>query len=803
MSEWFLRGSLFALGFALVLVVIGTSVVMLMKRMQRHRLVQPISPVGKDEHPTSIVEPPDGLANTGLTGQDEVEKVYHAAASMPVPLSGDPETVLEATDQGLSDEAKAKAESEVPQPGAEPTPTASSGLDMETGIGGLLSMAITLARRQRRQLVSIEVLASMLIEHEDTTETLLALGVDRSGLQKAMTALIRAQPVFEDDATDIEPLPMEDFAQVLMEALRNCEGPCPTTRALLATILERQDGDAAKLLASYGVTLNALQRHGPLPESLSCVRAADLQHALPLPRATAKLVARLSGLLAQLEESREAIQGPQVLALGDGPHAEEHQAVLSIARALPTHRPLLLVARTIADQGKETRQALLEFLREVKQPTLLWISEVGPLFTEPDNALQAHAREGLASLLDALSPGPAALTLVFTFDPLYPHAQRMRRSAQGWLELPWSAPEADDRRALIEMRSKGEPATDTDGEDWRAALADLSEGMTLGDLDALLKRGRLMARLADRSWPDLQSLRTEASALRRQRIGNGMLAGSGQRHTASTARVQVSGNAAVGLDTLAGLDGVKAELERYRALVMDRVRFVEAGCRVPRGLLLQGPPGVGKTAIARAFAATLGRPFFSLAGSEFVELYVGVGPARVRDLFRSARAHQPCVIFIDELDAIGGRRDEGQNRETTATLNQLLVELDGFDVSDGVFVMAATNRINLLDEALIRAGRFDNCIHIPLPDPATREAILRKLLGRRHSIDDADVHQLVAETEHWAGAEIENIVNRARIDAVRAGGDGNIDAALLMAAQHEVAASRRSREGDTNYDDDF
>src|SRR5436189_1466885 len=227
---------------------------------------------------------------------------------------------------------------------------------------------------------------------------------------------------------------------------------------------------------------------------------------------------------------------------------------------------------------------------------------------------------------------------------------------------------------------------------------------------------------------------------------------------------------------VAGVDEAKAELQEIVAFLKDPVRYGRLGGRVPKGVLLVGPPGTGKTLLAKAVSGEAGVPFFSISGSEFIEMFVGVGAARVRDLFEQAKQKAPCIIFIDELDAIGKSRAGGRggifsNDEREQTLNQLLAEMDGFDTSRGVIIMAATNTPEVLDAALMRAGRFDRQIIVDRPDLAGREAILEIHVGKIKLSPDADLKVIAARTPGMVGADLANIVNEAALLAVRRSSD--------------------------------
>ena len=223
---------------------------------------------------------------------------------------------------------------------------------------------------------------------------------------------------------------------------------------------------------------------------------------------------------------------------------------------------------------------------------------------------------------------------------------------------------------------------------------------------------------------------------------------------------------------VAGYPAVKTEISEVVDYLRDPGRYHRAGARGPRGVLMAGPPGTGKTLLARAVAGEARVPFFSVSGSGFVELFVGIGAARVRDLFEQARARAPAIVFIDEIDALGARRDHGGyagSDEREQTLNQLLAEMDGFDESDGVVVLAATNRPDALDPALRRPGRFDREVVVPLPGRAERSAILAVHARGKTLGADADLDQVAAATPGFSGADLASLVNEAAVTAVRAG----------------------------------
>jgi len=256
----------------------------------------------------------------------------------------------------------------------------------------------------------------------------------------------------------------------------------------------------------------------------------------------------------------------------------------------------------------------------------------------------------------------------------------------------------------------------------------------------------------------------------RQGLGGGLMA-IGK----SKAKVAVEKDIKITFDDVAGVDEAKDELKEIVAFLKNPNAYGRLGARIPKGVLLVGPPGTGKTLLARAVAGEASVPFFSINGSEFVELFVGVGAARVRDLFDQARTHAPCIIFIDELDALGRARGvlpmSGGADEKEQTLNQLLAELDGFDPSTGVVLLAATNRPEILDPALLRAGRFDLQILVDRPDKAGRVQILRVHVRKVKLGSDVELEQVAALTAGFSGADLANLVNEAAILATRRTGE--------------------------------
>lgn len=226
----------------------------------------------------------------------------------------------------------------------------------------------------------------------------------------------------------------------------------------------------------------------------------------------------------------------------------------------------------------------------------------------------------------------------------------------------------------------------------------------------------------------------------------------------------------VTFNDVAGLTEEKEELEEVVEFLKNPGRFIKIGARIPKGVLLVGPPGTGKTLLAKAVAGEANVPFFSISGSDFVEMFVGVGAARVRDLFAEAKKHSPCIVFIDEIDAVGRRRGTGMgggHDEREQTLNQMLVEMDGFGVNEGIIVIAATNRVDILDPALLRPGRFDRKVYVGRPDVGGREQILNVHAKNKPLADDVDLKQIAQTTAGFTGADLENLLNEAAIIAAK------------------------------------
>ena len=240
----------------------------------------------------------------------------------------------------------------------------------------------------------------------------------------------------------------------------------------------------------------------------------------------------------------------------------------------------------------------------------------------------------------------------------------------------------------------------------------------------------------------------------------------------SRAKMSTDADKKVTFKDVAGLQEEKEELEEIVDFLKEPQKYVKVGARIPKGVLLVGPPGTGKTLLAKAIAGEAGVPFFSISGSDFVEMFVGVGASRVRDLFEEAKKNAPCIVFIDEIDAVARRRGTGMgggHDEREQTLNQLLVEMDGFGVNEGIIVMAATNRVDILDPAILRPGRFDRKVGVGRPDIKGREEILRVHAAKKPLGEDVDLKEIARTTAGYTGADLENLMNEAAIITAKDG----------------------------------
>lgn len=254
------------------------------------------------------------------------------------------------------------------------------------------------------------------------------------------------------------------------------------------------------------------------------------------------------------------------------------------------------------------------------------------------------------------------------------------------------------------------------------------------------------------------------------RIGGG--GGNSKMMNFGKSRAKMSRTNSVDFSKVAGLEEEKEDLEEIVDFLKNPKKYTDVGARIPKGVILVGPPGTGKTLLAKAVAGEAGVPFFSISGSDFVEMFVGVGASRVRDLFEDAKKNAPCIVFIDEIDAVARRRGTGMgggHDEREQTLNQLLVEMDGFGVNEGIIVMAATNRVDILDPAILRPGRFDRKVGVGKPDIRDREEILQVHAAEKPLGDDVDLKRVAQTTAGFTGADLENLLNEAAILSAKGG----------------------------------
>ncbi|MEX2620008.1 MAG: AAA family ATPase [Egibacteraceae bacterium] len=353
-------------------------------------------------------------------------------------------------------------------------------------------------------------------------------------------------------------------------------------------------------------------------------------------------------------------------------------------------------------------------------------------------------------------------------------------------------PKAGERHEILQVHARGKRlADDVD----LAAVAEQAIGFSGADLANVLNEGALLASRAAKPAIGQDDLVTAVQRLLR--------APERQRRLSLRDRSvghQYGPDERVTFADVAGLDDIAEEITEIRDFLAHPGRFAELGVRVPKGVLLDGPPGTGKTLLARALAGEANAAFLYVAATEFVEVYVGEGAARVRDLFAEAQAMAPAIVFIDEVDAVGGRRGSANEgtRERENTLNQILTELDGFDAQAGVIVVAATNRPDMLDPALVRPGRFDRHLTVGLPDRPRRRAILDVHARGKRLADDVDLDTLAALTPGFSGADLANLLNEAGLLAARRGRPAiamaDVDEALARAVQGVSSATRRTND---------
>jgi ATP-dependent metalloprotease FtsH len=423
-----------------------------------------------------------------------------------------------------------------------------------------------------------------------------------------------------------------------------------------------------------------------------------------------------------------------------------------------------------------------ELFREAREnaPAILFIDEIdavarqrrsGPQATEGSGEEQGQALNQLLTEMDGFAPNQGTIVIAATNRPddLDPALLRPGRFDRA---ISVDRPNEAGRAAILAVHARGKPlapGVDT------AAVARRAIGLTGADLESVMNEAALLAARADRS--DISQTELDDALTR--------VLEAPERQRRLTMRDRTIGQQSLDVERgpfadVAGVGEALTELEEIRDFLVDPSRFADMGARFPCGFLLVGPPGTGKTLLARAVAGESNAAFLSVAATEFTEVFVGEGSGRVRDLFARARALAPAIVFIDEIDAIGARRgasSEG-HREREQTLNQILIELDGFRQRDGVIVMAATNRPEILDPALVRAGRFDREITIGLPDRAGRREILQVHIGSKRLAPGVDLDAIAGMTRGLSGADLANVLNEAALLTARRGGS-EIDMATL------------------------
>ncbi|HET9444156.1 MAG TPA: AAA family ATPase, partial [Acidimicrobiales bacterium] len=426
-------------------------------------------------------------------------------------------------------------------------------------------------------------------------------------------------------------------------------------------------------------------------------------------------------------------------------------------------------SRYVGD-GAERVRTLFAEARQMA-PSIVFIDEIDSLGgsragSAGDRApAQQHEEEALNQLLtelDGFSPSSGVIVVAATnrpdvLDPALIRPGRFDRT----IGLEW--PSAEARLAILALHAGGKPLAPDVRLD---ALAGRAHGLTGAELANVVNEAALLAARDGRSRVgradlDLALDRTFEAPDRQRRLS--LRARSVGRRFAGEERVTFA--------DVAGVDDAVEELRDVTEYLAEPQRFLRLGAAPPRGILLSGPPGCGKTLLARAVAGEANAAFISTSGSEFVEVFAGEGAARVRDLFAEARSMAPAIVFIDEVDAVGGHRSAGARRELDSTLNQLLVELDGFEGREAVIVMAATNRPDILDPALLRPGRFDRKVDVTLPDRAGRRAVLAVHAGQRPLAPDVDLDALAGLTQGFSGADLANVMNEAALLATRRGLD--------------------------------
>ncbi len=433
-----------------------------------------------------------------------------------------------------------------------------------------------------------------------------------------------------------------------------------------------------------------------------------------------------------------------------------------------------------------------ELFREAREsaPAIVFIDEIdavarrrraGPAASEGSSEEQGQALNQILTEMDGFAPVEGTIVVGATNRP-DDLDQALLRPGRFDRAISVDRPDEAGRAAILAVHARSKPLID--GVDMRA-IARRGIGLTGADLESVMNEAALLSARAGRA--EISQTELEAALTR--------ILEAPERQRRLTMRDRTMGQQSLGaervtFDDVAGADEALVELNEIKEFLSDPTRFNEMGARFPRGFLLVGPPGTGKTLLARAVAGEANAAFLSVAATEFTEIFVGEGSGRVRDLFGQARAMAPAIVFIDEIDAIGSRRDSSggdghSGREREQTLNQILIELDGFRQRDGVIVMAATNRPEILDEALVRAGRFDRTLTVDLPDRAGRKAILA-IHGRDKRLGpDVDLDAVAGITRGLSGADLGNVMNEAALLTARRGG-GEIPMSAVEAAVERV-----------------
>ncbi len=417
-----------------------------------------------------------------------------------------------------------------------------------------------------------------------------------------------------------------------------------------------------------------------------------------------------------------------------------------------------------------------ELFREAREnaPAIVFIDEIdavarkrrsGPAASEGSGEEQSQALNQLLTEMDGFARVGGTIVIAATnrpddLDPALLRPGRFDRT------IAVDRPDEAGRVAILALHGRGKPvAPDVD----LGVIANTAIGFTGADLESVMNEAALLAARSGQS--EISQAHLENAVTR--------ILEAPERQRRLTMRDRTMGQQSLGSERVtfadvAGVGEALSELSEIRDFLSEPARFAAIGARFPRGFLLVGPPGCGKTLLARAVAGESNAAFLSVAATEFTEVFIGEGSGRVRDLFGQARAMAPAIVFIDEIDAIGARRESSStdgHREREQTLNQILIELDGFRQRDGVIIMAATNRPEILDPALVRAGRFDREITIDLPDRAGRRAILQVHVGTKRLADDVDLDAIAGITRGLSGADLANVMNEAALLSARQGKD--------------------------------